>query len=212
MIALLLGLASAATWPTDPDAHLLEWTRIDTGVEYTDLAEGSAPLAVDGARVVVHYTGMLADGTVFDSSLDRGSPFTFKIGARQVIRGWEDGLVGAAPGAVRRLVIPPDQGYGNKASGPIPPGSTLFFQVEVLEVHPPRTPPKGPQAAAPDGFKTKSGLSLQDLVDDLEQSVPARVGRFRHAVDVPPHPGLVTASRGSESVSPRSPPASRITR
>ena len=160
----LLAAAFAATWPTDPNAAGLAWERIDTGVELVDLAEGSAPQAVNGARVVVHYTGMLADGTVFDSSVDRGQPFTFKIGEHRVIRGWEDGLIGAAPGTIRRLVIPADQGYGNNQSGPIPPGSTLYFEIEVLEVYPPRTAPAGPQQVDRNDFKKgKGGLFWVDL-------------------------------------------------
>ncbi len=160
MLALLLALALAGPWPADPDGP---WHELDTGVSYVDVAEGGEPLAVQGARVVVHYTGMLADGTVFDSSRDRGAPFAFQVGAHQVIRGWEDGLVGAGPGTVRRLVIPPDQGYGDRASGPIPPGSTLYFEVEVLEVHPPRVPPAAPRPVPDDAFRRYKGLRLADL-------------------------------------------------
>lgn len=163
MLALLLSLAIAATWPTDPNAAGLAWSTIDSGVQLVDLADGGQPQAVEGARVVVHYTGMLSDGTVFDSSVERGKPFSFKIGEHRVIRGWEDGLIGAGPGAIRRLVIPPDQGYGDNPSGPIPPGSTLYFEVEVLEVYPPRVAPTSPQSVDPGAFKKRKGAMWADL-------------------------------------------------
>lgn len=82
----------------------------------------------------VHYTGTLADGTKFDSSLDRGQPFSFPLGEGKVIKGWDEGLSTMRVGGKRQLVIPPDLGYGQRKSGPIPPNSTLYFEVELLKI------------------------------------------------------------------------------
>jgi FKBP-type peptidyl-prolyl cis-trans isomerase len=87
-----------------------------------------------GDRIVVHYTGRLVDGTVFDSSLSRNEPFQFVLGAGQVIQGWEQGIVGMKVGGKRILSIPPELGYGMQDYGPIPGGSTLIFEVELLKV------------------------------------------------------------------------------
>src|SRR5437870_12801326 len=93
---------------------------------------GDGVEAVGGKTVAVHYTGWLTDGTKFDSSVDRGQPFQFRIGAHQVIAGWDQGVVGMRIGGKRHLVIPPDMGYGPGGMGPIPPNSTLVFDVELL--------------------------------------------------------------------------------
>jgi len=99
-----------------------------------DLALGSGKEAKQGHRVVVHYTGWLVDGTKFDSSVDRGDPFVFNLGAGQVIKGWDQGVAGMKEGGKRKLTIPPEMGYGNRNVGPIPANSTLIFQVELLAV------------------------------------------------------------------------------
>ncbi len=163
-IALLLSTSAyAGIWPGETE-ETGSWERLETGVTLVDLAEGSGPLAEVGARVSVHYTGMLADGTVFDSSVDRGVPFDFRIGDHQVIRGWEDGLVGAAVGTKRRLIIPADQGYGDRATGPIPAGATLYFEVEVLGLVLPRRAPTQLTSSDPDAFKShKQGFAYLDL-------------------------------------------------
>ncbi len=104
------------------------------GLRYADLAEGTGAEAQGGQTVTVHYTGWLTDGRKFDSSRDRGSPFSFRLGAGQVIRGWDEGVAGMRVGGRRRLEIPPELGYGSRGVGPIPGGATLVFAVELLGV------------------------------------------------------------------------------
>jgi FKBP-type peptidyl-prolyl cis-trans isomerase len=100
-----------------------------------DLTEGSGDSAVTGKRVTVHYVGTLTDGTKFDSSRDRGKGFSFKLGAGEVIRGWDEGVVGMKIGGLRRLTIPHELAYGEGGyPGVIPPRSTLVFEVELLSV------------------------------------------------------------------------------
>lgn len=104
----------------------------------TDLTTGNGTEAVQHATVSVHYTGWLEDGTQFDSSVDRGTPFKFTLGAGQVIPGWDQGVVGMRVGGKRVLVIPPELGYGASGSGGvIPPNATLKFEIELLGVEPP---------------------------------------------------------------------------
>jgi FKBP-type peptidyl-prolyl cis-trans isomerase len=95
---------------------------------------GGGEVATAGSRVVVHYTGKFADGNVFDSSVTRNEPFQFVLGAGQVIKGWDEGIVGMRVGGKRLLQIPPELGYGANDYGPIPGGSTLYFEVELLKV------------------------------------------------------------------------------
>ena len=110
-----------------------------SGLSYIDIAQGNGAEAKAGQNVVVHYTGWLyengAKGDKFDSSVDRGQPFSFPLGAGRVIRGWDEGVAGMKPGGKRTLVIPPDLGYGAAgAGGVIPPNATLLFEVELIEV------------------------------------------------------------------------------
>jgi FKBP-type peptidyl-prolyl cis-trans isomerase len=106
-----------------------------TGLKYLDLKVGEGPEATSGNVVEVHYTGWLENGTKFDSSLDRQEPFTFRLGAGEVIEGWDQGVAGMKVGGKRKLTIPPDLGYGNEGSGEvIPPGATLTFEVELLGI------------------------------------------------------------------------------
>ncbi|HEY0556564.1 MAG TPA: FKBP-type peptidyl-prolyl cis-trans isomerase, partial [Thermoanaerobaculia bacterium] len=105
-----------------------------SGLKYVDLQEGTGDVAKAGQTVSVHYTGWLENGTKFDSSVGRG-PFSFKLGAGQVIRGWDEGVAGMKIGGKRRLTIPADLGYGTRgAGGVIPPNATLIFEVELLGV------------------------------------------------------------------------------
>ncbi len=109
-------------------------TTTDSGLQYTDIVEGTGALPQKGQVVTVHYTGTLQDGTKFDSSRDRGEPFKFKIGVGQVIKGWDEGVSTMKVGGRRQLVVPPQLGYGSRGIGPIPPNSTLIFDVELLKV------------------------------------------------------------------------------
>jgi FKBP-type peptidyl-prolyl cis-trans isomerase len=104
------------------------------GLKYTDDQVGTGAVAQAGKNVSVHYTGWLLDGTKFDSSLDRGQPFTFPLGAGRVIKGWDEGVEGMKVGGKRTLIIPPSLGYGSRGTGPIPPNSTLKFEVQLLDV------------------------------------------------------------------------------
>lgn len=100
-----------------------------------DIKVGTGTEAVAGKRVTVHYTGTLTNGTKFDSSVDRKQPFTFNLGAGQVIQGWDKGVAGMKIGGKRKLTIPPNLGYGaNGAGNVIPPNATLLFDVELLKV------------------------------------------------------------------------------
>jgi len=99
-----------------------------------DINVGTGAEAVSGKHITVNYKGTLIDGTVFDSSYERGTPFDFDLGAGQVISGWDQGLVGMKVGGKRKLVIPAALAYGDRAIGPIPANSTLVFEVELLDV------------------------------------------------------------------------------
>lgn len=109
--------------------------KTQSGLEYEQLAEGAGDVAKVGDTVEVHYTGWLTDGTQFDSSVDRGQPFSFTLGQRRVIAGWEEGLEGMNIGGKRKLTIPPQLGYGSQgAGGVIPPDAVLVFEVELLGI------------------------------------------------------------------------------
>ncbi|MDB9511867.1 FKBP-type peptidyl-prolyl cis-trans isomerase [Kamptonema animale CS-326] len=106
-----------------------------SGLKYTEIKEGDGAEPKTGQTVVVHYTGTLENGTKFDSSRDRGSPFQFKIGVGQVIKGWDEGVGTMKVGGRRKLIIPPELGYGARgAGGVIPPNATLIFDVELLKI------------------------------------------------------------------------------
>ncbi len=110
--------------------------EMGNGLIIEDLVVGEGTEAQDYNKVVVNYTGTLEDGSVFDSSLNPGrEPFTFTLGAGSVIKGWDLGVLGMKVGGKRKLTIPPELGYGDQgAGGVIPPGATLIFEVELLEV------------------------------------------------------------------------------
>ena len=135
---LTLSLLAAGCTPPGPPpgGTIASFERIDTQT-------GTGIEATPGSKVTVHYTGWIYDertaskhGKTFDSSVGRGQPFSFELGAGQVIRGWDDGVVGMKVGGKRTLMIPPALGYGDRKVGPIPAGSSLVFDVELLDVLP----------------------------------------------------------------------------
>lgn len=104
-------------------------------LQIEELVAGTGDTAAAGQQVSVHYTGWLTNGEKFDSSVDRGTPFKFKLGAGMVIQGWDQGVAGMKVGGKRKLTIPPELGYGARgAGGVIPPNATLVFEVELLGV------------------------------------------------------------------------------
>lgn len=106
-----------------------------SGLIIETLAAGSGPAAKSGDNVSVHYTGWLTNGTKFDSSRDRNEPFNFRLGAGQVIPGWDEGVAGMQPGGKRRLTVPAQLAYGSRgAGGVIPPNAVLIFEVELLAI------------------------------------------------------------------------------
>jgi FKBP-type peptidyl-prolyl cis-trans isomerase FkpA len=127
--------AAAASFAPELDVDLGTFERSSTGLYVKDLAAGDGPAVAAGQTAVVHYTGWLADGTRFQSSLDGNEPFAFPIGAGQVIPAWEEGIAGMKVGGRRKLVVPPDLAYGAQGAGAlIPPNATIVFEVDLLEI------------------------------------------------------------------------------
>jgi peptidylprolyl isomerase len=108
----------------------------ESGLKHEELKVGAGRAAKAGDMVEVHYTGTLSNGKKFDSSRDRNSPFSFSLGTAQVIKGWDEGVAGMKEGGKRKLIIPPELGYGSRdvGQGLIPANSTLIFEVELLKV------------------------------------------------------------------------------
>jgi FKBP-type peptidyl-prolyl cis-trans isomerase len=136
--ALALAMIIVVT-PVDRSMAANEGVEMPNGLKYTDIKIGDGAAATAGKKVSVHYTGWLsnngAKGAKFDSSLDRGQPFQFTLGAHQVIAGWDEGVAGMKVGGERTLIIPPELGYGARgAGGVIPPNATLIFDVQLLGV------------------------------------------------------------------------------
>lgn len=134
-----LALALLAVLLVAPQlAGAQQTVTTDSGLSYIDTKPGDGAAAKAGQNAVVHYTGWLYQngkkGKKFDSSRDRGQPFSFPLGAGRVIRGWDEGVAGMQPGGQRTLIIPPNLGYGTAgAGGVIPPNATLLFEVELIE-------------------------------------------------------------------------------
>ena len=109
--------------------------KTTSGLEYIEVQAGTGAQAAAGKTVSVHYTGKFQDGRVFDSSISRGQPISFKLGAGQVIKGWDEGIALMKVGGKAQLIIPSSLGYGERgAGGVIPPNATLVFDVELVDV------------------------------------------------------------------------------
>ena len=133
--ATAAGQAEQAAPVSTPQEGNDKKVTTETGLQYEEIVEGTGKSPKPGDTVTVHYTGWLTDGTKFDSSVDRGQPFPFTIGEGQVIRGWDEGVMTMKIGGKRKLTIPPNLAYGDAGAGDrIPPGSTLVFDVELIDV------------------------------------------------------------------------------
>lgn len=132
---LAFGIGTLSVQADDKEKKVIETA---SGLKYQDLKVGTGAEATKGTDVTVHYTGTLINGKKFDSSLDRGQPFTFSLGAGQVIKGWDEGVAGMKVGGKRKLFIPAKLAYGDRevGGGLIPANSDLIFEVELLKVTP----------------------------------------------------------------------------
>ena len=139
-LSLALGAIAVAAPGLPARAALNRPIELSDGLKYTDTKLGDGAVAQPNSTVVVNYTGWLSNngerGKKFDSSLDRGQPFSFQLGKGDVIKGWDEGVSGMKVGGKRTLVIPPELGYGARGAGggAIPPNATLIFDVELLKV------------------------------------------------------------------------------
>ena len=116
-----------------------DWVKLPNGLQILDMTVGYGREAKEGDAVAAHYTGTLANGQKFDSSVERGQPFSFILGGGMVIKGWDLGLVGMKVGGKRKLIIPPDLAYGDReVGGVIPSNSTLYFDIELMAVETPQ--------------------------------------------------------------------------
>lgn len=135
IVFFLAGCQPSApiTYPGEPAT--MEKQILRSGLAYIDMVVGTGAQPKDGQKVTVNYTGYLANGKKFDSSVDRGQPFTFTIGVGQVIKGWDEGVSTMKVGGKRKLIVPSNLGYGSRgAGGVIPPNAELIFDVELLDV------------------------------------------------------------------------------
>jgi len=137
VVAVLVAVAVAGASQAPGTGGKVDEKVITTGsgLKYVDMVVGTGDEAKKGQTVRVHYTGWLKDGFKFDSSVDRGKPFEFELGAGRVIKGWDEGVAGMKVGGKRKLIIPAQLGYGDRgAGGVIPPGAELTFEVELLGI------------------------------------------------------------------------------
>jgi FKBP-type peptidyl-prolyl cis-trans isomerase len=130
VVASLLGCSKPAKPRPIPQAAIIRGDGLITQV----LAPGSGDEAKSGDKITVHYLGTIKEGPVFANTREKDQPFSFWVGERQVIQGWDDGLLGMREGELRRITVPPELGYGSEPKPGIPPGSTLIFEVELLDV------------------------------------------------------------------------------
>lgn len=129
-----------------------------TELQFQELKVGSGSAVAMGDTITVHYLGTFADGTKFDSSYDRNEPFTVTIGTQKVIPGFEQGVVGMKIGGKRKVMIPSKLAYGEAGQGPIPPNTSLIFEIELLSVKPQETPTPSPETTPGDTSATPSAL------------------------------------------------------
>lgn len=143
-----------------------------SGLTYEILTKGNGKAPVKGGTVTVHYTGKLTNDTVFDSSVQRGQPFSFKLGVGQVIKGWDEGIALLHVGDKARLTIPANLGYGERAAGKIPPNSTLIFDVELLGTKDPFVPVPF-DVKGKDTVTTASGLQMIKILSNPSGTAPS---------------------------------------
>jgi FKBP-type peptidyl-prolyl cis-trans isomerase len=135
LVALTLILGGEGIMAATENNSSNQEVTTSSGLKYVDQVLGTGDVAVAGKTTTVHYTGWLENGKKFDSSVDRGQPFSFPLGGGRVIRGWDEGVEGMKVGGKRKLTIPSDLGYGSRgAGGVIPPNAILIFDVELLGV------------------------------------------------------------------------------
>lgn len=135
LVVFTLILGGERTMAASDNSSVGQEVTTASGLKYVDQVLGTGEVATAGKNTTVHYTGWLENGKKFDSSVDRGQPFSFPLGAGRVIQGWDEGVQGMKVGGKRKLTIPSDLGYGSRgAGGVIPPNATLIFDVELLGV------------------------------------------------------------------------------
>ena len=156
-------------------------TVMADGLQINNIIEGEGAEIINHSKIQVHYTGKLQDGTKFDSSYDRGQPFSFQIGLREVIEGWEIGLMGMKVGGKRTLIIPPELAYGERGAGDlIPPNATLTFDVEIIDVKDP-------------GYGFINAEEIQDLQEDGYKFIDIRTKKERENTGIIPGSLEITA-------------------
>jgi peptidylprolyl isomerase len=134
-LSVNFGQIASANSQEGTGSRKMSQVKTPSGLAYVDEVVGTGNSPQQGQTVVVHYTGWLTNGQKFDSSVDRGQPFEFVIGTGQVIRGWDEGVASMKVGGKRKLIIPPELGYGARgAGGTIPPNAELIFEVQLLGV------------------------------------------------------------------------------